>query len=30
MAVANKDFEKGEADGTVDALRVLEAIVGET
>ena len=30
MAVANKDFEKGEADGTVDALRVLEAIVSET
>jgi len=28
MAVAEQDFEKGEADGTVDALRVLEAIVG--
>lgn len=27
MAVADQDFEKGEADGTVDALRVLEAIV---
>jgi uridine phosphorylase len=26
MAVAEQDFEKGEADGTVDALRVLEAI----
>jgi hypothetical protein len=26
MAVADQDFEKGEADGTVDALRVLEAI----
>jgi len=29
MAVAEQDFEKGEADGTVDALRVLEAIIGE-
>jgi uridine phosphorylase len=28
MAVAGEDFEKGEADGTADALRVLEAIVG--
>jgi uridine phosphorylase len=28
MAVAEQDFEKGEADGTIDALRVLEAIVG--
>jgi purine-nucleoside phosphorylase len=28
MAVAEQDFEKGEADGTVDALRVLEGIVG--
>lgn len=28
MAVAEQDFEKGEADGTVDALRVLAAIVG--
>jgi len=28
MAVAEQDFEKGEGDGTVDALRVLEAIVG--
>lgn len=27
MAVAEQDFEKGEADGTVDALRVIEAIV---
>ena len=27
MAVAEQDFEKGEASGTVDALRVLEAIV---
>jgi uridine phosphorylase len=27
MAVADQEFEKGEADGTVDALRVLEAIV---
>ena len=27
MAVAEGDFEKGEADGTKDALRVLEAIV---
>ena len=26
MAVAEQDFEKGEAEGTVDALRVLEAI----
>jgi uridine phosphorylase len=26
MAVAEQDFEKGEADGTVDALRVLETI----
>lgn len=30
MAVADQDFEKGEADGTVDALRVLQAIVSET
>jgi uridine phosphorylase len=30
MAVADQDFEKGEADGTIDALRVLEAIVSET
>jgi len=28
MAVAEQDFEKGEADGTVDALRVLETIAG--
>jgi uridine phosphorylase len=28
MAVTGEDFEKGEADGTADALRVLEAIVG--
>jgi uridine phosphorylase len=27
MAVAEQDFEKGEADGTVDALRVLEFII---
>lgn len=27
MAVAEQDFEKGEADGTVDALRVLESII---
>jgi purine-nucleoside phosphorylase len=27
MAVAEQDFEKGEASGTVDALRVLEAII---
>lgn len=27
MAIAEQDFEKGEADGTVDALRVLEAII---
>jgi len=27
MAVAEQDFEKGEASGTVDALRVLEALV---
>jgi uridine phosphorylase len=27
MAQAQRDFEKGEADGTVDALRVLDAIV---
>jgi len=27
MAVAEQDFEKGEADGTVDALRVLEAVI---
>ena len=30
MAQAVQDFEKGEADGTVDALRVLEAIVAAT
>ena len=29
MAVAERDFEKGEADGTTDALRVLEAIVSK-
>jgi purine-nucleoside phosphorylase len=28
MAVVEQDFEKGEADGTVDALRVLEAVIG--
>jgi uridine phosphorylase len=27
MAVAEQDFEKGEADGTIDALRVLEGII---
>lgn len=27
MAVAEQDFEKGEANGTVDALRVLEAVI---
>ena len=27
MAVAERDFEKGEADGTVDALRALEAVI---
>ncbi len=27
MAQAEQDFEKGEADGTVEALRVLDAIV---
>lgn len=27
MAVAEQDFEKGEASGTVDALRVLEAVI---
>lgn len=27
MAVAEQDFEKGEADGTIDALRVLEAVI---
>jgi uridine phosphorylase len=30
MAVADQDFEKGEADGTVEALRVLQAIVSKT
>jgi uridine phosphorylase len=29
MAVANQDFEKGEADGTIDALRVIQAIISE-
>ena len=29
MAVADQDFEKGEADGTIDALRVIEAIISE-
>ena len=28
MAQGGDDFEKGEADGTADALSVLEAIVG--
>jgi hypothetical protein len=27
MAQTEQDFEKGEADGTFDALRVLEAII---
>jgi len=27
MAVADQDFEKGEANGTIDALCVLEAII---
>jgi uridine phosphorylase len=27
MAIAEQDFEKGEADGTIDALRVLERLV---
>ncbi len=27
MAISERDFEKGEANGTVDALRVLEAII---
>ena len=27
MAVADQDFEKGEADGTIDTLRVLKAII---
>ena len=29
MGQTEKDFEKGDADGTADALRVLEAIVQE-
>jgi purine-nucleoside phosphorylase len=29
MGQAEKDFEKGEADGTMDALRLLEAIVAK-
>lgn len=29
MAVADQDFEKGEADGTIDALRVIEAIISD-
>jgi uridine phosphorylase len=28
MAVADQEFEKGEADGAIDALRVIEAIIG--
>ena len=28
MGQAGEDFEKGEADGTADALAVLEAIIG--
>jgi hypothetical protein len=27
MGQAEQDFEKGEADGTADAMRILEAIV---
>jgi purine-nucleoside phosphorylase len=27
MAIVDQDFEKGEADGTIDALRVLRAII---
>jgi purine-nucleoside phosphorylase len=27
MAIVDQDFEKGEADGTIDALRVLKAII---
>lgn len=27
MAIAEQDFEKGEADGTIDALRVIETII---
>jgi hypothetical protein len=27
MGQAGQDFEKGEADGTADAMRILEAIV---
>ena len=27
MGLADRDFEKGEADGTIDALRVLELLV---
>jgi purine-nucleoside phosphorylase len=30
MAVADQDFEKGEADGTIDALRMLEAIINKS
>lgn len=30
MAVAEQDFEKGEADGTTDALRLLEAIIARS
>jgi hypothetical protein len=29
MGMAGQDFEKGEADGTADALAVLAAIAGE-
>jgi hypothetical protein len=28
MAVAEQDFEKGEAGGTIETLRVLEGIIG--
>jgi hypothetical protein len=27
MGLADQDFEKGEADGTADALRLLEALI---
>jgi hypothetical protein len=28
MGLADQDFEKGEADGTADALKLLDALVG--
>jgi uridine phosphorylase len=30
MAVADQDFEKGEAEGTIDALRVIETVISKT